>query len=390
MTPGARVAAAIAVLDQIATGQAAEAALTHWARASRFAGAKDRAAVRDYVYDVLRMRRSLGGGTGRALMARLLAVAGADLAEYFNGNGHAPAALDPAERAALDIAPDLDGAAAVDLPDWLWPIWQQSLGAAALPSARALQHRADVFLRVNPRRADVAGALDALAADQIACAVHPDVPFCLRVTQNARRIKTAAAYLDGLVELQDAASQRAVRLVPVAPRARILDYCAGGGGKALAFASQHPDAAVFAHDIAHERMRDILARAARAGVTVTQVLQSQIVHHAPFDLVFCDAPCSGSGTWRRTPDAKWRLDAARLDALAQTQDNVIASASRLVNNGGTLAYATCSVLECENDAVIARFLRAHGGWQVVLRDLALPSADGDGFFLALLQRNNTQ
>lgn len=387
MTPGARVAAAIAVLDQIGSGAFAEQALTGWARASRFAGAKDRAAVRDHVFDVLRCRRSLGDGDGRALMARLLQRDNVDLAHIFNGLGHAPDPLSEAEVAALALPLALSDAAACDLPDWLWPVWQGSLGADAEQAARVQQGRADVFLRVNQRRITTAGAVAALAQDGVTAQAHDAVDGCLRVLDNPRRIRTAAAYLTGLVELQDAASQRAVQMVPVAAGARVLDYCAGGGGKALAFADRHV-ADIFAHDIAPARMADLPDRAARAGVVITRLAPDQVADHAPFDVVFCDAPCSGSGTWRRSPDAKWRLTRDRLDALCAIQNDVIARAATLVAPQGLLAYATCSVLQDENDAVVTQFLHSNPAWSVTLRDQRLPGPDGDGFFLSVLARNN--
>ena len=387
MTPGARVAAAIAVLDQIGGGAFAEQALTGWARASRFAGAKDRAAVRDHVFDVLRCRRSLGDGDGRALMARLLQRDNVDLAHIFNGLGHAPDPLSEAEVAALALPLALSDAAACDLPDWLWPVWQGSLGADAEQAARVQQGRADVFLRVNQRRITTAGAVAALAQDGVTAQAHDAVDGCLRVLDNPRRIRTAAAYLTGLVELQDAASQRAVQMVPVAAGARVLDYCAGGGGKALAFADRHV-ADIFAHDIAPARMADLPDRAARAGVVITRLAPDQVADHAPFDVVFCDAPCSGSGTWRRSPDAKWRLTRDRLDALCAIQNDVIARAATLVAPQGLLAHATCSVLQDENDAVVTQFLHSNPAWSVTLRDQRLPGPDGDGFFLSVLARNN--
>jgi 16S rRNA (cytosine967-C5)-methyltransferase len=387
MTPGARVAAAIAVLDQIGSGAFAEQALTGWARASRFAGAKDRAAVRDHVFDVLRCRRSLGDGDGRALMARLLQRDDVDLSHIFNVLGHAPDPLSEAEVAALALPLALSDAAACDLPDWLWPVWQGSLGADAEQAARVQQGRADVFLRVNQRRITTAGAVAALAQDGVTAQAHDAVDGCLRVLDNPRRIRTAAAYLTGLVELQDAASQRAVQMVPVAAGARVLDYCAGGGGKALAFADRH-GTDIFAHDIAPARMADLPDRAARAGVVITRLAPDQVADQAPYDVVFCDAPCSGSGTWRRSPDAKWRLTRDRLDALCAIQNDVIARAATLVAPQGLLAYATCSVLQDENDAVVTQFLHSNPAWSVTLRDQRLPGPDGDGFFLSVLARNN--
>jgi 16S rRNA (cytosine967-C5)-methyltransferase len=322
------------------------------------------------------------------LMLRLLQRDRVELSSVFNGVGHAPDALTEEEEAAIAKPLDLSDAAACDLPEWLWPFWLASLGADAASAAQAQQARADVFLRVNQRRTTAEAAIAALAQDGITAEAHDDVDGCLRVLENPRRIRTAAAYETGLVELQDAASQRAVQLVPVAQGARVLDYCAGGGGKALAFADRY-DAMLFAHDIAPVRMADLPVRAARAGVDISIISATQLVDKGAFDVVFCDAPCTGSGTWRRSPDAKWRLTPDRLHALTVTQGEVIAQAARLVAPHGVLAYATCSVLRDENDAVIDAFLHDHPDWMIHLRNQALPGPLGDGFFLCVLRRGTT-
>ncbi|MEL6681747.1 MAG: RsmB/NOP family class I SAM-dependent RNA methyltransferase [Pseudomonadota bacterium] len=387
MTPGARVAAAIAIIDQIKDGTLAEAALSRWARSSRFAGSKDRAAIRDHVFDVLRARRSLGDGSGRDLMARLLARDGEDPERYFTGQGHAPRSLGPAERSMLSAAPDLSEAAAHDMPDWLWPHWVKSLGVDAKPAALVLQRRAPVFLRINTRRASAESVISSLAAEDIAAAPHDSVPGCLRVMQNARRIKTSQAFAQGWIELQDASSQFAVKAVAVPPAARVLDYCAGGGGKALAFADLY-DAAVFAHDVAPQRMVDVPERAARAGVKITRLATADLAGQPPFDVVFCDAPCSGSGTWRRTPDAKWALTQQRLMDLQQAQSEVLETAAGLVAPGGNLVYATCSVLASENHQRVDAFIEAQPDWQIKEQRQLLPDDAGDGFFLCNMIRKS--
>ena len=165
---------------------------------------------------------------------------------------------------------------------------------------------------------------------------------------------------------------------------RVLDFCAGGGGKTLALAARG-EAQWFAHDAAPQRMRDLPERAGRAGVSVT-LLREGVEGAGPFDLVLCDVPCSGSGTWRRTPDAKWRLIPQDLDDLTDVQAGILDRASTLVAPGGRLAHATCSVLREENEAQVEAFVARNPEWAVKAVERWSVSDDGDGFFLAVLAR----
>ncbi|SDY56020.1 RsmB/NOP family class I SAM-dependent RNA methyltransferase [Citreimonas salinaria] len=381
MTPGARISAAIAVIDRVASGEPAEKALTNWARGARYAGSKDRAAVRDHVFDVLRRWRSTAASgaaeTGRGRMIGLLRQDGPPPESLFDGQGHAPAPLSEAERAAGGTQ---DGAAARDMPDWLWPQFARDLGPRADPVAQALRHRAPVFVRVNTLRADVEGARAALAEEGIEARPASLSPDALEIIAGARSIARGAAFAGGLVEMQDAASQAVVDALPLVPGMRVLDYCAGGGGKALAMAARLGGGPVAVHDADPARMRDVPARATRAGADL------RIVDHPrrDWDLVLCDVPCSGSGAWRRAPEGKWRLTQGALDALCRTQADILDRAAPLVAPGGVLAYATCSVLACENMQAVERFIAGHPGW--TLRDSRsfLPGPEGDGLFLAVL------
>ncbi len=384
MTPAARYAAAIEVLDLIQSGRPAEQVLTTWARQNRFAGSKDRAAIRDHVYDVLRQKRSVaarGGGTdGRALILGLLRAQGSEVDEVFGAGGYGPTALSPAEKSGGREPSAGDEAA--DLPDWLWPMWCDDLGADAVRVADLLRHRAGVHLRVNLRRSSLAQAQAILAEDAITTRPIDGIRTALEVLENPRRIGVSRALKVGYVELQDAASQRAMlTLADLAPQS-VLDYCAGGGGKALALADLC-EAQITAHDIAAKRMADIPLRAARAGVKIA--LQAPVTKEK-FDLVLCDAPCSGSGTWRRTPDAKWALTAARLHDLTQMQRDVIRSGAERVAPNGYLAYATCSVLRAENEAVVDDFLAENTGFSCETMEPQQLSPLNDGFFLAVLRR----
>ena len=382
MTPAARYQAAADIIDRILAGAPAEQALTGWARASRFAGSRDRAAIRDHVFDMLRCKRSLahlgGAMSGRALVLGLLRRDGLDPDAVFSGIGHAPAPLTGAE--ATPVTAPMPETVALDCPDWLAPELRRSLGADFAPVLNALRARAPVFLRVNTARISRPEAIAALQAEGIAAQPHPLAETALEVTQNPRAVHRSRPYLDGLVELQDASSQAVIAALPDLTGARVLDYCAGGGGKALAMAAHGAD--VTAHDAAPRRMADLPARARRAGVQIA-VTQDPA---GPFDLVLVDAPCSGSGTWRRNPDAKWRLDAEQFDDLRRTQAMILAEVAELVRPGGWLAYATCSLLRCENDDQITDFLRARPAYSLHDTRKLTPLTGGDGFYMALMAR----
>jgi len=388
MTPAAREAAAIAVLDRWEAGEPAEAALIRWARGARYAGSGDREAVRDLVFAAIRRARSaraLGGGGagGRVLLLGLLRQAG-QAPQGWDGSRHAPDPLTGAEAARLAAPPpDLPRAVALDLPDWLLPGLEAALGPKAGSVLALLRDRAPIFLRVNVARADRDQAAARLAAEGIETVPHPLSPWALRVTAGARRLRASRVWAEGLVELQDAASQAAVAVFAAAlvPGARVLDYCAGGGGKTLALAALgHP---VSAHDADPGRMRDLPARAARAGAAIP-------LTGAPggaWPAVLADAPCSGSGSWRRAPEGKWALTPARLTALCQTQAAILERCAGLVAPGGVLGYCTCSLLTDENEAQVDAFLARHPGWHDGGRQRWDPLDGGDGFFLALLRRD---
>lgn len=380
MTPGARVQAAIEVLDALLagaepgpllTGPGAEELLTRWARGARYAGSGDRAAVRDHVFGALRRLRSAaargGGMTGRGVLAGLLREGGTDPAALFGGPGHAPAPLTP-EEAAAGREPAAEEA--LDMPGWLLPELERSLGADTAAICGLLRDRAPVHLRANLLRTDPEALRAALAAEGIETRPHPLSRTALEVVSGERALRGSAALRDGRAELQDAASQAVADFVPLEPGQRVLDMCAGGGGKALALAAR--GARVSAWDIDPRRMKDLPARAARAGARI-EVLREP---GQGWDVILCDAPCSGSGAWRRAPEAKWRLTPDRLSELVQTQQRIIEDAAGRLVPGGRLVYATCSLLDAENGDHAADAVRS-------LR--LTPSDGGDGFYTALFQ-----
>ena len=392
MTPAARIAAAIELLDRIAAGMPAEKALTTWARSHRFAGSKDRAAIRDHVFDALRNRASfahLGGGrTGRALMIAALRARGRDPATFFTGEGHAPAPLSP-EEAAFRPGP-ADSATRLDCPPWLLDEMKESLGEEVEAVLTLLKSRAPVFVRANLLKAGPEEASAALAEEGIVARAHPLAETALEVVENARRLRASRAFADGQVELQDAASQAVCELIARALEAdrpaRILDYCAGGGGKSLALAAACENASLFAHDASPARMRDLPARARRAGARISILTPEQVQEAAPFDLVLADVPCSGSGAWRRSPAGKWVLTPRKLNELCSIQHCILKEVSTLAPPGGHLAYVTCSLLRRENESQIATFLAENPAWRLQQEHRLSPLQGGDGFYMALLRR----
>lgn len=406
MTPAARLQAAAGILDRVLAGAAAEQALTSWARASRFAGSGDRAAVRDHVFDALRRLRSLAARTGqdrvsdrvsgRALALGLVIEAGGDPYSVFTGAGHAPAPLDAGERAALAAAAparDWAGGVRLDVPDWLLEPFAEALGAGRDAALLAMRERAGVFLRVNAARAGQAEVIAALADDGIVAEADPRSPSALRIASGAERVRRAAAYLDGRAELQDASVQAACAMVPLPRGGRVLDLCAGGGGKTLALAASAAfsgsSTRFFVHDVKIGRMADIAPRWARSGIGLPQPVTlgpDRLAGAGTFDLVVADVPCSGSGTWARTPDAKWRLTPERLAELVRTQAGILDTAAAHVAPGGRLAYMTCALLAAENAGQIVAFRARHPDFVPEAERLFLPGGGAGGFYLALLTR----
>lgn len=386
MTPAARVQSAIDILDRVLAGEPTEKALTTWARANRFAGSKDRAAIRDLVFDAVRCKRSyahMGGVlTGRGLMLGHARATGLQLDDLFDGSNYGPDVLTDHERnSEISKIPAADAA---DMPDWVWEKLQNDLGDKAYDTAQALRDRAPVFLRVNTRQGTVSDAQKALEKQDILTEPSALSPTALKVTQNPRRVAGSNAYQSGLVELQDAASQAVCDFVDLSGASSVLDYCAGGGGKSLALAARS-SAKFFAHDANFSRMKDLPIRADRAGVRVE--VKKSIPQSQKFDVVLSDVPCSGSGSWRRSPDGKWGITPKTLSDLQELQYEILTTCAGHVHAKGVLVYATCSVFSDENRSQIERFLFENEDWKLSQDRQFLPQDGGDGFYVAALTRH---
>jgi 16S rRNA (cytosine967-C5)-methyltransferase len=377
---GGRIAAAIQVLEDIdGRHKPVRMALKNWGEASRYAGAKDRAWVSGLVLDALRRRRSLGWMIGseepRAVVLAALAQAWAwpvaQIAAAAAEETHGPGALSEAEAAALasprPIA-DAPGPVCGDYPDWLEPSLERQYGDDRAAETAALAARAPVDLRVNPLKSDVARALKALSplgaepAGVLADALRVPAPDA---AERAAPVESAPEFQKGWFEVQDLGSQIAAAAAGEIKGRQVLDFCAGGGGKTLALAAAMGNSGqLYAFDADARRLSETVKRAARAGVRNLQVrspLRPDALDglEGRMDLVFVDAPCTGSGTWRRHPDAKWRLTPAQLERRMAEQDAVLGAAGAYVKPGGRLVYVTCSLLAEENEDRVAAFLAAH-------------------------------
>lgn len=422
-----RAAAAIDVLREIfERHRPASEALKDWGKAHRFAGSTDRHAIGTLVYDALRRRNSLGFRMGQAT-PRALALAGLkdvwglslDAIAAMAEEQHGPGALTPDERAALsrDLPADRPLHIAGDVPDWLQNSYEKAFGPRAAEEGAALAARAPVDLRVNTLKATRPQVLEALS--RFGAAEGPWSPLCVRIpapgpdSRNAN-VEVEPAHGLGWYEVQDAGSQVAALLSGVSPGMKVADICAGAGGKTLALAAlMKNEGTLVAHDLDRFRLRPIFERLTRAGVTNCEVISAQdkgkLDAAGPFDCVVIDAPCSGSGSWRRKPDAKWRLTQKQFDQRLKDQATVLENGYRLTRPGGTLLYITCSVLPEENTEQVAAFRQRHpemaiipykDQWSRTIGGAAPESADGsqdtlvltpaqhntDGFFVAVMRR----
>ena len=431
MTPAARLSAAIEVLADIeARRRPAADVLKDWGLSHRFAGSGDRAAIAGLVYDALRRRASsawiMGEGTPRAVVLGMLRrerELGAEaIAALADGSRHAPAPLSAREQDRL-INGTLDGApphVIGDYPEWLDPHLAATFSDERAEEGAALASRAPLDLRVNTLKADRDTVATALAH------LYPQPtrwsPWGLRIAlaseAKSPAIHAEPAFLKGLADVQDEGSQLAALLTAARPGEQVVDLCAGAGGKTLALAAMTDNhGQIYATDLDKRRLAPIHERLERAGVRNVQVRTPRGKNDATADvsgradLVLIDAPCTGTGAWRRNPDAKWRVRPGALAERVKEQADALDRAATLAKPGGRVAYVTCSVLEEENGAQVRAFLARHPGFVTLppgeaadalgeraflFRRAVLTSDEGllmtprrtdtDGFYVAMLRR----
>lgn len=419
MQAAAQVQAAIELLDEsITTGYPADRLMANYFRARRFIGSKDKAAISELFYTALRSRLSLEyllelnelPMTPALLVAALLKLDGAHLRQTFTGERYQPKRLrhdsiDNVTVEQLDAAPEH---VRLNVPAWIEPELKSSLGDRYLSEMAASQQRAATDVRVNTLKMQRSQLSAVIKRNGYLAHEGLLSPWALRFNQRVA-LFNLPEFKQGAFEVQDQGSQLLAWVTGAKAGDKVVDFCAGAGGKSLALAAMMENKGVlYACDVHSKRLAELEKRAKRAGAhnIRTHVLSSEQdkwvkKHQAIADVVLVDAPCTGTGTWRRSPDSRWNLSADKLSNLQALQASILSNASRLVKPGGRLIYATCSLLESENEQQIAQFLSNNAEFSRL--SLTLPQGlDGqaensemrlfsavhetDGFFAACLQR----
>jgi len=418
MIEAARIQAAIEIVGQVARsldndGPSADVLIRKYFRTRRYAGSKDRRAVTDLVYRIIRnwgfLHDSAAGDSRRMMLLTLKDTAA------FTGQDHAPAAVTEAERQFLSAHHEQKPCHLLNYPAWLENRLRDRFGGDFTAELEQLNGRAPFDLRVNLGKAGVSAVEAVLKADGID--YHPGkwAKTALVLTDNPR-IEGWDIYKNGLVEIQDEAAQLAVDLCDIKPGQQVMDLCAGAGGKTLAAAAYMENhGQIYAYDNNARRLRDLKPRAKRANA---RIIQGQpldtaggkrqkilLPYEGQMDRVMLDVPCSGSGVWRRNPELKWRLDEETLGQYCRIQQNLLIEGWQFVKQGGRLIYMTCSLFDDENEGQVTAFLKAtenarlvpytdiyrQGGLKTLSslpECLALsPASHGtDGFFIAILEK----
>jgi 16S rRNA (cytosine967-C5)-methyltransferase len=433
MTPAARLQASIELLDIILdTDKPADAVLAHYFKGRRFFGAKDRRAVQDQVWQIIRHRArlswALGAENANARMLVAAALVALDkrpmdsIAGFFSGAKNGPTPLQANEKRMVEKAAarnlnDAPRAAKLECPAWILEKFERTFGKDTDAEVAALGGEAPLDLRANSLKTTRDAVIAKLDAEKLKVAPTRLSPLGIRVAGRTT-LGNHLGFKDGLFEVQDEGSQLCAALVDAKPGMSVMDLCAGAGGKTLALAAQmHNKGRLIAADLSVARLERSKLRLRRAGVhnATLRVLEEHdkwlkrqtSASGGSFDRVLVDAPCTGAGAWRRNPDARWRLKPENLANLIATQDSVLEQGAQLTRAGGRLIYVTCSLLPDENEDRIAAFLAANGAfkpldaaqiWQDVLPgESPVPGpyltfspvrTDTDGFFIAILERSS--
>jgi 16S rRNA (cytosine967-C5)-methyltransferase len=421
MTPSARLQAVLDLLEDIEqTPRPADALVSGYFRARRYIGSHDRAAVSSALYDILRHRGRLGWWIGKSngentprtqLLVYLTLVekkSSKQVNDLFDGKKFSPIQLTADERKLLHKLesqtiehPEMPDEIEVECPDWAAASLKKRFGKNFVREMQALLTPAPLDLRINAlktTREDILAELKKLGFKAVPC---PLSPFGIRIAERPN-LSALPMLKNGFVEIQDEGSQLVALAVDAKPGMRVVDFCAGAGGKTLSIAAAMQNKGrITACDVLEKRLTRSMIRFRRAGVHNIEVKPLKDErdpwvkkHKTSFDRVLVDAPCTGVGAWRRNPDARWRSLGPGLEALLPLQASILESAARLVKPVGRLIYATCSLLPEENEHQVEKFLEAHKEFRLVpYKDgedyLSLTPAqhNTDGFFAAVMEKS---
>jgi 16S rRNA (cytosine967-C5)-methyltransferase len=413
----------VAILKQLlAFGEAADRTLAYYFRAHPKLGHTDRGVLAETCFALLRRYRSLGAKLAAAFPAAPNPSPQHLFLAAFIAQGHAPseieALLKPGEAAGFAAVKDFDAstltpAERADLPDWLYLRLVEQLGESATQSlAQAMNRPAPLDLRVNTLKGERDAVLATLAQDGIAARAGAYSPFAIRLAEKPA-LSRHPLFMQGLVEVQDEGSQLIGLLLAPRRGEAVADFCAGAGGKTLLLGALMANSGrLYAFDVSEKRLARLKPRLARSGLSNIHPVRIESERDArlkrlagKMDRVLVDAPCSGVGTLRRNPELKWRQTPESIVELTQKQSAILAAAARLVRPGGRLLYATCSLLDAENDRIVDAFLAANPEFTLLSARAELarfnlpeigerlhllpPQHDTDAFYAALLVKNST-
>ena len=388
----AQIEASITCLKSVLNGTHPNIAIRQWGNQHRFAGSKDRQAIRDICFDVMRKKRALGYGlsspTARGLVKNWAYSLRYDIDAIFTGREHSPAPLTGVEREELAWQDDIPLTEASNLPEWLREKLAHDYPQNWANIAHTLSQKAGLDLRVNERRISRENAVNALQKEGFEVDMLKSAS-ALRIIGKKRSIETSILFKEGMIELQDAHSQDISRILADYAKGDVLDYCAGGGGKALALKAFKENITLSLWDSAPARLDAAFKRAERSKTELIRLKKDPFskggAQRKQYDFIYLDVPCSGSGAWRRDVMGRWDLTPQRLEELKHTQQKIVREACGSLRINGLLAFITCSLFYEENLQIINQFPLET--WEIIMKHQFLPSDSGDGFFIVIVKKH---
>ena len=393
--------AAISILDDFLDGKNLNSILFNWTKNNRYAGSSDRESIRNIVFDILRVKKTFTSVlekekqpiNGRALVFLYSVFYALNLNDIFTGQKYGPEKLSIFEKEFSKISKEniKECFGVVDnIPDFLTAEFKRSLGRKFKNAMRLLEKRAPISIRVNPLKSDISSILECLSLEGIEGKKSKIVRYGIDIIGNPRRLTQIQAFKDGCFEVQDLHSQKIIEDLPLDEHTKVLDYCAGAGGKILSIAcSLKGNGKFYIHDIDEKKLKEADLRAERAGVKFKRLEVEKLQNYrCSFDYIVADVPCSGSGAWRRNPQQKWRITPESLNEILTRQTVILDEVKDLLKKNGYIFYITCSLLKIENEEVIENFLMDNKHFRLLNKKNITIDDSGDGFFCAVLQKKN--